>query len=50
MSTDGYKIRKCKVTLDGRRTEYEDICATSGVTLFNVLKDISPKEAKVNYS
>lgn len=50
MSTNGYKIRKCKVDNDGRRTEYEDICAGSGVTLFNVLQDISPKEAKINYN
>lgn len=50
MSTNGYKIRKCKIDQDGRRYEYEDICAGSGVTLFNVLKDISPKDAKVNYA
>lgn len=49
MSTDGYKIRKCKIDLTGRRYDYEDICATSGVTLFNVLKNVSPKEAKINY-
>lgn len=50
MSTNGYKIRKCKIDENGKRYDYEDICAGSGVTLFNVLKDISPKDAKVNYS
>lgn len=50
MSTNGYKIRKCKIDENGRRYEYEDICAGSGVTLFNVLEDISPKDAKVNYA
>ncbi len=50
MSTNGYKIRKCKVDDLGRRFDYEDICAGSGVTLFNVLKDISPKNAKVNFN
>lgn len=50
MSTNGWKIRKCKVDLDGKRHDYEDMCATSGVTLFNVLKDIDPKDANINYA
>lgn len=50
MSTNGYKIRKCKIDQNGRRYEYEDICAGSGVTLFNVLKDVSPRDAKINYA
>ncbi len=50
MSTNGYKIRKCKINESGRRYNYEDMCATSGVTIFNVLKDLSPKDANINYS
>ena len=49
MSTNGKKIRKCKVDRDGNRTNYQDLCATSGVTLFNILEDISPKDAHINY-
>ena len=50
MSINGHKIRKCKIDENGKRYDYEDMCATSGVTLFNVLEDISPKDAKINYS
>ncbi len=50
MSINGHKIRKCKVDTNGKRYDYEDMCATSGVTLFNVLQDISPKDANINYS
>lgn len=46
MSTNGWKIRKCKIGT----TKYEDICATSGVTLFNKLIDINPKDAHINYN
>lgn len=52
MSTNGYKIRKCKVQHVGTkeiRSDYEDICATSGVTIFNKLEDINIKEAHINY-
>lgn len=50
MSTNGCKIRKCKVdSQTGKRTNYEDICATSGVTLFNKLRDIDIKDAHINY-
>ena len=50
MSTNGCKIRKCKVdSQTGKRTNYEDICATSGVTLFNKLQDIDIKDAHINY-
>lgn len=50
MSTNGYKIKKCKIDTTGRRYDYEDICATSGVTIFNILEDINPKDAHINYS
>ena len=51
MSTNGCKIRKCKIDpLTQRRYDYEDICATSGVTLFNKLEDIDLKDAKINYN
>ena len=51
MSTNGCKIRKCKIDpLTQRGYDYEDICATSGVTLFNKLEDIDLKDAKINYS
>lgn len=51
MSTNGYKLRKCKIDPNtGKRTNYEDICATSGVTIFNKLKNINPKDAHINYS
>lgn len=50
MSTNGYKIRKCKVNPNtGKRTDYEDICATSGVTIFNKLEDINIEDAHINY-
>jgi hypothetical protein len=50
MSTNGYKIKKCKVGADGKRFDYQDICATSGVNLFNKLCDVDPKDAHVNFS
>lgn len=51
MSTNGYRIKRCVVNPQtGIRTNYADLCATSGVTLFNELKDISPKAAHVNYN
>lgn len=50
MSTNGYKIKKCKVGADGKRFDYQDICATSGVNLFNKLYDVDPKDAHVNFS
>lgn len=50
MSTNGYKIRRCVVDpKTGIRTNYADLCATSGVTLFNELKTIDPKTAHINY-
>ena len=49
MSTNGFKIRRCTVNEDGSRTNYADLCATSGVTLFNVLEDIDPADAHINY-
>lgn len=50
MSTNGYKIRKCEIDSEtGIRKNYTDLCATSGVTLFNELTNISPKDAKINY-
>ena len=50
MSTNGYKIKRCVVDPQtGVRTNYADLCATSGVTLFNELKDIDPKTANINY-
>jgi hypothetical protein len=51
MSTNGCKIRKCKIDPETqRRYDYEDICATSGVTLFNKFVDIDLKDAKINYN
>ena len=50
MSTNGYKIRKCKIDPQTKlRYDYEDICATSGVTLFNKLQDIDLSKAHINY-
>jgi hypothetical protein len=49
MSTNGYKIRKCKIDANGKRFDYQDICATSGVNLFNKLEEISPKDAHINF-
>lgn len=51
MSTNGYRIKRCVVNPQtGIRTNYADLCATSGVTLFNELKNISPKDAHINYN
>lgn len=51
MSTNGYKIRKCKIDdRTQKRFDYKDICATSGVTLFNKLENIAPKDAHINYN
>lgn len=50
MSTNGYRIARCTVDpITGTRSDYSDLCATSGVTIFNELKDIKPKDAHVNY-
>lgn len=50
MSTNGYKIRKCKVNPEtNQRYDYEDLCATSGVTLFNKLCEIDLSKAHINY-
>ena len=50
MSTNGYRIARCTVDpKTGTRSDYSDLCATSGVTIFNELKDIKPKDAHVNY-
>lgn len=50
MSTNGYKLRRCVVDkATGKRTNYADLCATSGVTIFNELKDLNPKDAHINY-
>ena len=45
MSTNGYKLIKC----DKTTKEKTDICADSGVTLFNVLEDVNVKDAHINY-
>ena len=34
---------------DGNRYDYSDLCATSNLTIFNEFKDISPKDAHINY-
>ena len=50
MSTNGCKLRRCVVdSATGKRTNYADLCATSGVTIFNELKDLNPKDAHINY-
>ena len=50
MSTNGYRIARCTVDpKTGTRSDYSDLCATSGVTIFNELKDIKPKDAHINY-
>lgn len=50
MSTNGAKIRRCSIDKEtGKRYDYTDLCATSNVTLFNEFRDISPKEAHINY-
>lgn len=50
MSTNGYKLRRCEVDPQTKkRSNYADLCATSGVTIFNELKDIDPKTAHINY-
>lgn len=50
MSTNGYRITRCTVdSKTGIRSNYADLCATSGVTIFNELKDIKPKDAHINY-
>ena len=50
MSTNGFRIARCTVDpKTGTRSDYSDLCATSGVTIFNELKDIKPKDAHINY-
>ena len=50
MSNNGYKIKRCEVDpKTGKRSNYADLCATSGVTLFNELEEIDPKKAHINY-
>lgn len=45
VSMDGEHLQK--IDNDGKII---DLCADSGVTLFNVLKDIKPKDAHINYT
>lgn len=50
MSTNGYRLCKCEVDpRTGKRSNYIDLCSGSGVTLFNELKEIAPKDAHINY-
>jgi len=49
MSTNGSYLQKCRVDEKGKGYDYQSICASSGVTIFNVLTDIDPKLAKINY-
>lgn len=52
MSINGYKLSKCKIDSEGRKSQMTDICASSGVTIVNDLKafeEIPFEKAKINY-
>lgn len=46
VSMNGEHLQK----FDKKENKYTDLCADSGVTLFNVLEDIKPKDAHINYT
>lgn len=50
MSTNGWRLRRCVVDKNGKRTKYADLCATSGVTIFNEFEDLDPSKAHINYN
>ena len=49
-STNGNYLFKCKVDVDGRRTDYNHMLKASGVTIVNNLNDVKEFPTNINYN